>query len=67
MKKKLIWILILPAIGWLTTSIKLEKSLLYDKHTLKDNYKYGKIEREFQWDKITDKIDSLSFFKNNPK
>ncbi len=67
MKKKLIWILILPAIGWLTTSIKLEKSLLYDKHTLKDNYKYGKIEREFQWDKITDKIDSLSVFKKKAK
>ncbi|MFR7810750.1 MAG: hypothetical protein ACLU4J_23555 [Butyricimonas paravirosa] len=27
--------------------------MLYDKHTLQDTYKYGKLERRFQWDKIS--------------
>ena len=67
MKKKLIWIFILPVIGWLTISVKLEKSLLYDRHTLKDTYKYGKGKREFQWNKIKNKIDSLIVFENHAK
>ncbi len=67
MKKKLIWIFILPVIGWLTISVKLEKSLLYDRHTLKDTYKYGKGKREFQWNKIKNKIDSLIVFENKAK
>ena len=32
--------------------MKIEKQLLYDRHTLEDNYEYRKVERSFQWDKI---------------
>ncbi|MDE6450779.1 MAG: L,D-transpeptidase [Odoribacter sp.] len=53
----------LPIIGWPAERIKLEKSLLYDQHTLKDSYKYGNVEREFQWDKIKNNIESLIMFE----
>ena len=39
--------------------VKIEKQLLYDRHTLEDNYEYRKVERSFQWDKIAGMIDSL--------
>ncbi len=47
--------------------IKLEKALLYDRHTLKDEYKYGKSERGFQWKKIGARIDTLILFENKVK
>ena len=34
--------------------MKIEKQLLYDRHTLEDNYEYRKVERSFQWDKIAE-------------
>lgn len=37
-------------------SILLEKELLYDKYTLEDQYKYLDKEREFQWDKIKNRL-----------
>ena len=40
--------------------VKIEKQLLYDRHTLEDNYEYRKVERSFQWDKIAGMIDSDS-------
>lgn len=43
--------------------IKIEKALLYDRHTLEDTYKYGKTERKFQWKKIAEQIDSLYSFE----
>lgn len=33
-------------------SIKIEKALLYDEHTLEDTYPYKDTTRVFQWDKI---------------
>lgn len=43
--------------------IKIEKVLLYNRHTLGDTYSYGKTERKFQWDKISGEIDSLYAFQ----
>ncbi|MGL5786466.1 MAG: L,D-transpeptidase [Bacteroidales bacterium] len=39
------------------------KDLTYNKHTLPDTYKYGKIDREFQWTKIGKILDSLERFQ----
>lgn len=36
--------------------ITIEKALAYDKHTLDDEYQYGKTTRRFQWDKIKDTL-----------
>lgn len=44
--------------------VKLEKALLYDRHTLDDIYMYGKTERFFQWNKISQNIDSLIAYEN---
>ncbi|MGL5123047.1 MAG: L,D-transpeptidase family protein [Fusobacteriaceae bacterium] len=43
----------------------IEKELSYKKYTLKDTYTISKEEREFQWDKISKKIDDLVIFQNN--
>lgn len=51
----------------LSKKIDLYKDFLYNKHTLKDEYMYGKIKRKFQWDKIEEKlvfIDSIQRKKN---
>ena len=42
--------------------VKIEKQLLYDRHTLEDNYEYRKVERSFQWDKIAGMIDNRYLF-----
>ena len=42
--------------------VKIEKQLLYDRHTLEDNYEYRKVERSFQWDKIAGMIDSCLLY-----
>lgn len=39
--------------------VRIEKDLLYDKHTLPDRYKYGKTPREFQWEKIRECLKFL--------
>lgn len=38
---------------------RIEKALLYKQHTLQDTYKYQEKERNFQWKKISGKIDTL--------
>lgn len=58
-----ITILFLMGWGWNSFAVKIEKKLLYDKHTLQDTYKYGKLERRFQWDKISVFLDSLEAFQ----
>ena len=58
-----ITILFLMGWGWNSFAVKIEKKLLYDKHTLQDTYKYGKQERRFQWDKISMFLDSLEVFQ----
>lgn len=67
MKKILILVFVLAAIGFLTEGVKLDKSLLYDRHTLEDTYQYGKSERQFQWDKIVNRVDSLRVFEDEGK
>ena len=42
----------------------IKKNLVYKKYTLKDNYKYKNRYREFQWDKISRRLDSLETFVN---
>ena len=49
-------------------TVKLEKELRYDQHTLPDTYPYNTITREFQWDKIKEKLaqtDSLRAKNSN--
>lgn len=51
-----------------STEIILEKKLIYDQHTLKDEYLYGKIKRKFQWEKIKEKlafVDSIQRKQNS--
>lgn len=43
---------------------QIEKELLYNKYTLKDQYSYGKKStRQFQWEKINNSLDKLENFK----
>lgn len=42
----------------------IEKDLQYNKHTLKDTYKYKKIERKFQWEVISKYLDEINEFEN---
>ena len=58
-----ITILFLLCFGTEVSAVKIEKRLLYDKHTLADTYKYGKQERRFQWTKISAFLDSLEAFQ----
>ncbi|MGL6065622.1 MAG: L,D-transpeptidase [Cetobacterium sp.] len=44
-------------------SVTIEKELIYDKYTLKDNYKYGKVDRKIQWEKISNYLDKLEDFE----
>jgi len=49
-------------------AVELIKELTYDQHTLADIYPYGKVTREFQWDKIKEKLaqtDSLRAINSN--
>ncbi len=48
--------------------IVIEKELLYDEHTLADEYPYKDTVRHFQWDKIRDRLhllDSVQQKQNN--
>lgn len=62
-----IWGLGLLAIGYLTAGVKLEKNLLYDRHTLQDTYEYNGKGRSFQWNKISAMIDSLLIFEDRSR
>lgn len=46
--------------------IIIEKSLLYDKHTLDDTYPYKDTTRSFQWDKIRERITWLESIQKEP-
>ena len=46
--------------------IKLEKELLYDKHTLEDSYPYKDTIRYFQWDKIKERLALLENIQRKP-
>lgn len=46
--------------------IKLEKELLYDKHTLEDSYPYKDTIRYFQWDKIKERLALLENIQREP-
>lgn len=56
----LFFLICLNSVGY---TVKIEKRLLYDRHTLHDTYKYRKQERRFQWDKISAFLDSLMVFQ----
>ena len=43
-------------------AVKIERELIYKKHTLKNYYKYKNVKRSFQWDKISERLDSLEDF-----
>lgn len=46
--------------------IKIEKELLYDKHTLKDIYPYKDTTRCFQWEKIKERLALLENIRQKP-
>ena len=46
--------------------IRLDKELLYDKHTLKDTYPYKDTTRQFQWDKIKERLALLENIQLQP-
>ena len=49
-----------------TVAVKIEKALLYTGYQLQDRYAYGDKTREFQWQKISDGLDSaLAFQRHN--
>lgn len=63
----MVLVAILLLAGEITDGVKIEKELLYDRHTLDDIYTYGKVERSFQWQKMSDLIDSLLIFEEMAK
>ena len=40
-------------------AVEIEKALLYNKHTLNDEYVYKSVSRRFQWDRISGLLDTL--------
>ena len=46
--------------------IRLDKELLYDKHTLKDTYPYKDTTRHFQWKKIKERLALLENIRKKP-
>ena len=56
-------ILLFLLLSLVSYSSPFQKDFLYNKYTLKDTYKYGKIQREFQWEKIKNSLDSLEIFE----
>lgn len=56
-------ILLFLIISSILSAATIEKELTYTKYTLKDEYKYGKITRKFQWDKISEYLDKLEAFQ----
>lgn len=67
MRRLMVLVAILLLAGEITDGVKIEKELLYDRHTLDDTYAYGKVERSFQWQKMSDLIDSLLIFEEMAK
>ncbi len=46
--------------------IRLDKELLYDKHTLKDTYPYKDTTRHFQWERIKERLALLENIRKKP-
>lgn len=46
-------------INTVSVKIEIEKDLLYDKHTLADDYPYKDTIRQFQWEKIRERLRLL--------
>ena len=46
--------------------IRIEKELLYDKHTLEDVYPYKDTTRCFQWEKIKERLALLENIRQKP-
>lgn len=46
--------------------IEIEKDLLYDKHTLEDTYPYKDTTREFQWEKMKERLTLLESIQKEP-
>ena len=46
--------------------IRLDKELLYDKHTLEDTYPYKDTTRHFQWEKIKERLALLENIQRKP-
>lgn len=44
-------------------AVEIEKALLYDRHTLDDEYVYGDVSRRFQWDRISGLLDTLELLQ----
>lgn len=50
----------------LPEDIRIETELLYDQHTLADTYPYKDTTRQFQWDKIRQRLALLEFIQRKP-
>ncbi len=50
----------------LPSRIEIEKELLYDKHTLEDTYPYKDTTREFQWEKMKERLSLLESIQKEP-
>lgn len=46
--------------------IKIEKELLYDKHSLEDTYPYKDTTRHFQWEKVKERLALLENIQRKP-
>lgn len=46
--------------------INLEKQLTYDQHTLADTYPYNNNTRQFQWDKVKERLAVLENMQDRP-
>lgn len=46
--------------------IIIEKELLYDQHTLEDTYPYKDTTREFQWEKMKERLSLLESIQKEP-
>jgi len=46
--------------------IELSKSLSYNEHTLEDTYPYKDTTREFQWEKIKERLAFVENFQQQP-
>jgi len=44
--------------------IRLKKEFLYEQHSLEDTYEYDGKQRNFQWDKIKEKLAHIETFQN---
>ncbi|MEG0135293.1 MAG: L,D-transpeptidase [Cetobacterium sp.] len=55
---------LLLGLSLILNAAQIEKELLYNKYTLKDQYSYGKKStRQFQWEKINTYLDKLEDFE----